>query len=186
MNFTWRLAKCSNENALIYWPSYITVACKFVISISNARGWKPYEDKMWRCSQHNAKEWFVKGNMVQLANDLGNHPWNLFWFNLLDLIGFFLSKFLKCLASSKFITLRIKNYYRITNGCKYQWSQPLRRHLSNQGFQVNADCKSILEYFKWMNCLKDNNLETSGWNLRILSSNFSHGQTFGGEKGGKG
>jgi hypothetical protein len=50
--------------------------------------------------------------MVQLANDLGNHPWNLFWFNLLDLIGFLLSKFLNCLASSKFITLRIKNYSR--------------------------------------------------------------------------
>jgi len=89
-------------------------------------------------------------NMVELANDLGNHPWNLFWFNLLDLIGFLLSKFLKCLASSKFITLRIKNYYRITNGCKYQWSQPLRktfiksrisserRLLINSGiFQVN-------------------------------------------------
>jgi hypothetical protein len=61
--FTWRLAKCSNENALIYWPSYITVACKFVISISNARVWKPYEDKIWRCpTKHiNSKEWFVKG-----------------------------------------------------------------------------------------------------------------------------
>jgi hypothetical protein len=62
--FTWRLAKCSNENALgfhprvLTWPSYITVACKFVISISNALGWKPYEDKIWRCpTKHiNAKE----------------------------------------------------------------------------------------------------------------------------------
>jgi hypothetical protein len=33
--FTWRLAKCSNENALIYFDLliYITVACKFVIPI---------------------------------------------------------------------------------------------------------------------------------------------------------
>jgi hypothetical protein len=59
--FTWRLAKCSNENALgfhprvLTWPrpSYITVACKFVISISNARGWKPYEKTKFGDAQQN-------------------------------------------------------------------------------------------------------------------------------------
>jgi hypothetical protein len=152
---------------LCHWADISRASCFYHVTPCLRRKWilfRQLNQMRWDCGMTNRisnNYWFLyistskTSNMVQLANDLGNHPWNLFWFNLLDLIGFLLSKFLNCLASSKFITLRIKNYYRITNGCKYEWSQPLikktfikSRISSECRLQINSGIFQVNELFE--------------------------------------